>query len=273
MSNVSSLDRIVDIANVVVLIALALSFVGGGASILYSRRLNKAKDTQLALDLKDKDLQIAQARSDAERQIAESKQRIETEAQEREAKIKADADVKIAEAHAIAAQANDAAGKANERAAGLEQQNLTLRSGVANLEKEAADAKQRYLALLERVSPRSISPEQRKRVLSLLSTFDKGSVSITCLNGNAESCGFALEIAELLRAAGWGVEGPTDMVLFGPSGQTPKGLFLIIKDASNVPPLANVLLTVLNTSGIPATGEQNPNLDAGKINILVGSKP
>jgi hypothetical protein len=79
--------------------------------------LSKAKDDQLTRDLKDKDEQIAGTYKEAIR-------------------IETDANRKIADAKAVASQANERAGK-------LEKENLEMRSGVANLEKEAAEANER----------------------------------------------------------------------------------------------------------------------------------
>ena len=149
---------------------------------------------------------------------------------------------------------------------------LAQQGRTAVLEKEASDAKARYLVLLERVSPRSLS-SQRARMLDMLRQFAKGPITITCLNGNGESCGFAQEIADLLKDAGWTVEGPRDMVLFGANGQPPRGLFLTVKDGRNPPPHANVLIQVLNSSGFLTQGEQNPRLEEEKLNLLVGVKP
>jgi hypothetical protein len=225
--------------------------------------LGTAKDEQYAREKQASDEKVAALTAEAENAKKE----------------RARADLKIEEAKERASKADELAGAANERAGVLEiqaqdltRQNLTIRSGVANLEKEASEAKTRYLELLERVSPRSLS-SQRARLLDMLKQFAKGPITISCLNGNAESCGFAQEIADLLKDAGWTVEGPRDMVLFGSNGQPPRGLFLTIKDGRNPPPQANVLIQLLNSSGFLTQGEQNPRLEEGKLNLLVGVKP
>jgi hypothetical protein len=124
----------------------------------------RSGNTQRAVDSQLNNLKMAKVRADAERQLQTESTRIETEAQKRETQIKADADVKIEEAKKDAGEANKEAGRANERAGELElsaqqlaKENLELRSGVANLEKEAADSKRAYLELQERTKPRGLS--------------------------------------------------------------------------------------------------------------------
>jgi hypothetical protein len=68
---------------------------------------------------------------------------------------------RIADNEKETAIAKNEAAQAIERSAIIERQNLELRSGVASLEKDALDSKKKYLELLERVSPRTFSKEQK----------------------------------------------------------------------------------------------------------------
>ncbi len=65
MMDIHNLERWVDLANTGVVLALALSFIFGGASIYLSRKLNKAKDAQSAREKQIADVKIEEARASA----------------------------------------------------------------------------------------------------------------------------------------------------------------------------------------------------------------
>ena len=266
-------DKWKDRADITSVTFAAIVFLVALLSNRFGVWLNKSNKDLLTTKEQLSKLQIAiveaNAQTEAKRIETEAKHRItevETSANQRIEETRAQADIKIADAKAIAA-------KANERAGNLENQNLELRSGVANLEKDAATAKRQYLELLERVSPRTFTPEQRAKLVDALKRFPKGSADIQCLNGNAESCEFAHEISDLLKEAGWEITSFHDTLTFNAAGRTPKGVFLTIKDSKNPPLFANALLQGLNILGFAVYGEENKNIDSEKVAIFVGTKP
>jgi len=204
--------------------------------------------------------------------------------------------------------ANEKAGKANERARKLESDNLTLRGQVVTLETAATDAKKdvaglqkaaadakaaqqrvetdlarqqertaiaetKLIELQVRTAPRQFTSEQRALLIDLFRANEKGSIDITCLNGNKDSCEFAAQIAEALREGGWKVSGPLDMVAFGPSRKTPTGLFIIVQSSKAVPVRAVVLQKALERVGFTAPAEVNKDLRPDTVGLLVGAKP
>lgn len=209
---------------------VALLYVAGAVAVLiavhafWSSRVNarlrnaqndviRAKDEQLARDLKDKDLQISNANDRA------------SAADERAAK----ADERAGEANKEAGRANERAGELELQAQQLARQNLELRSSVANLETAAADAKaaqqrvetelakqQERTALAERAvvelendaiplmigyttdptAPNSIQP---------LKAFAGTKVRIITID-DRDMKNAALQLVGMLRHAGWEVE-------------------------------------------------------------------
>lgn len=249
-------------------VALGVGFVTALVGLTLSWKMNR----QLERDLKDKEAQIVAVKRDATRIETESNEKIEAanrEAQEREAKIKADAEIKIAEAHAIGQQANEKAGEANERAAGIEKQNLELRVGVANLEKEAADAKRAYFELQERVKPRSLTAEESARLKEMLEKGLKGYVVINCILGDSESTAFANELNEVLKAAGWQTSDVRPSV-YGPT--LPNAVQVRVHAGSPIPVHALSLLKAMQAVSILSAGVPKEEIQKGVVELVVGTK-
>lgn len=265
MSNVSSLDRIVDIANWVVIIALALSFVGGGASILYNRKLNRAKDEQLARDLKDKDVQIERARADAETRLQVETTKVKADADAslklETAKVRADADVKIGKA---TKQADVKIAEANERTA-----SVSLR-----LEEEARKRAEAQKALVEKTEeirlkglPRTLTAEQRVRLLEILKHSPKGAFNISWVANNPETLRFADQLASVLKEAGWTLKETSGAL----DSNVPVGLLIRVQNPQTSRAVA--LQQALNEVGFPADGQIIPQLPEQTVLLFIGVKP
>jgi hypothetical protein len=81
MSNLSTLQTLVNWANAGVIISLALSFVFGAASILLGGRLGKLKDSQAATAQRDLELAVStqqERAAKAERDLLDLKQRVKS---------------------------------------------------------------------------------------------------------------------------------------------------------------------------------------------------
>lgn len=78
----------------------------------------------------------------------------------------------------------------------------------ASAQKErAANAERELLQLQERLKPRTISAETYKRLVgALTSSRTKGIVEVSCINGDAEGCGFASRFFAALKEGGWPVD-------------------------------------------------------------------
>lgn len=218
--------------------------------------------------------------------------------------VQSDALARIEEAKSVAA-------KADEHAKALEKDNWTLRSQVATLEtnaanaskdlaglqKAAADAKaaqqkveidlarqqertataeKNLLELQERVKLRRLSAEQRKKLIDFLHTPDaaaipNGPITVSRLFMDETGAPFAGEIKEAFDAAGW-PNGPVGKDTV-PNGPMPIGIVVMFHSAESVPKHAGVIQHALIAAGLePALGE-NPNIPEGVVEILVGIKP
>jgi hypothetical protein len=121
----------------------------------------------------------------------------------------------------------------------------------------------------QRVQPRSLTAEQRKRLLAALRKGPAGSVSITAVVGDAESMGFAAQLKEVLQEAGWPTTGIGQVVL----GGVVKGLIISVHGTNAIPAHAVTLQQALNSLGFEAQGNAASELAPDSIGLLVGVKP
>lgn len=203
--------------------------------------------------------------------------------------IQANADARIEETKAVAAAAN-------ERAANLENANLILRSDVnaqtakvAGLEKDAADAKaaqqrveidlakqQEKTAKAElevatlkvAIQPRRLTPEQRTALVKLLSGEPKGMIAVRYPAADFEATAFAHQIIGALQEAGWNLGSVTGMV-----GSDPVGLGIVVRSVATVPPYVGRLQRAFFSIGIPMGGVEEPRLEEGGVQLVIGHKP
>jgi len=165
------------------------------------KALLRAKDEQLARDVKDKDNQIA------------------------------DTNKKAADANAEAAKANEGLAKSNEKIASLNSQAELLRAeaekareaialaqvDAARANSEAAKANEKAeqerlarLKLEQQIAPRNLSSEQQARIASKLSSFVHERAAITWYPDSLEGGVLANQIASSLTAAHWSVNISAD---------------------------------------------------------------
>ena len=132
-----------------------------------------------------------------------------------------------------------------------------------------AEARSRADESLDRLRPRSITQEQRAAFLAATAKQPKGAVTVIPVMGNAEAEQYARQLADLLRAGGYGVEAGGML----PMDNTPVGLGLTVRRGETYPHHADALQTALTKVGIPVgrgfNGLQSPNV----LGLVVGTKP
>jgi len=73
----------------------------------------------------------------------------------------------------------------------------------------------------------------------------------------------------VLQISGWTVQDVQEFLFIG----SPTGLVVSIRDPSNIPPHANILIQALNMVGLATRGEHNNGVPEGEVQFLVGFKP
>lgn len=197
--------------------------------------------------------------------------------------VQQDANARIGEAKVTAAQAD-------ERSKTLEQSNLQLQGQVAVLQKGASDAEsaqqrveielskqKEQTAIAEKdlaqlklaIQPRRLSSEQRSALIGFLHG-TPGSININCILGDEEGKTFAGDIADTFIAAGWTVNGPSQI---SPPGSYPRGIEILVRSANVAPVSATRAQQAFFSIGIPLSGAQEADMPDGLVTIFVGPKP
>lgn len=273
-----SLESWVDIANIGVVAALALSFVFGGASIFLSRRLSKQRDAQSAREKLASDEKVEAAKADAVRANTEAV-RIESEGKERVAKVEAEAKEKIAEltteaerAKAERAEADKQIeiAKADVTKAARQTAEISLR--VEEEARKRAEAEKALLELQERVKPRHLTAQQRKQLIEVLKKNPSNLEVINCVLADAESCAFATELNAVFKEAGWTTGGVVSFA-FAFMTEVPVGLEVWAQGFEPAPPQVGIIDAAFKSAGLRATGRIDPSRRVGQIKLIVGAKP
>lgn len=243
--------------------------------------LNKAKDEQLATNLKDKDVQIGEttkkageaneraekAKRDAEKAnegIANANLEI-TKANNEAIRIEAEAKEKIAKLNAEAEKAREGIAIAKDNAAQANNEAAKLSLIVQQESLKRLEAERALLELQNRLSPRILTPEQRTRLLEILATQPPSKIELNFVTNNVESEDFARQIGDVLKQSGWTVQ------INGAIGFTTKGIVIMLSEQKNFS--ASALQQGLNAIGFPAPAELNPTLAKGELLSFVGVKP
>jgi len=141
-----------------------------------------------------------------------------------------------------------------------------IQQKLANAEQELKDIRERQQAL----QPRTLSKAQREQFLAMLNRGPKGVVDVTAVMGDGEARGFAGELDQLLKAAGW-TTGDVSQALF--SGRS-VGIQVRVHNPNSVPSHFPVLVHAFQIIGIEIHGTFNPSdVSEGAVRHIIGHKP
>lgn len=160
--------------------------------------------------------------------------------------------------------------EANRKSKEVEQQNLILRSEVAKLQIEAANAQRALLEVQERIAPRHLSEDQKNKLRSILKGQPKGEITIECVGAIGEAFDFAKEIYDVLVSIGWKVQGVESMIV---PGEVASGILIAVRSHdSPSAPKAKTLRAALKRIGLETKEELRNHLSENEIELLVGAK-
>jgi hypothetical protein len=124
------------------------------------------------------------------------------------------------------------------------------------------------VTISQEMPQRTLSTEQRDKLIKFLNPLPKGKITITSVLGDGESYKFANELNTILKASGWQTDGVNQAVFNG----APVGLIVQIKNRVNIPPHAMSLINALNYIGIQPTGEVNLQNPDQSVSLIVGHR-
>jgi hypothetical protein len=117
--------------------------------------------------------------------------------------------------------------------------------------------------------PRTLSPAQQSAITSRIGSQPSGFTGITCLLGDQEGCGFATQLMNVLRGAGWKIGGLDQSVM----SEHLEGIFVAVspEDTANPPDGVLQIYNVIRAAGVAIQGLRMNGTPAGKFGILVAA--
>jgi hypothetical protein len=113
---------------------------------------------------------------------------------------------------------------------------------------------------------RVLTDEQKDQLSKLLKKMGPHSIVVRYAQGNDESQHYADALAAALRDAGWTFRSPK-FILWD---QYPRGVVILVPDLTAVPRDADAFAGILNQVGIEVRWSEEPSLDPGTFDLLVG---
>ena len=270
-----SLDTWYTVAQIAGVVLVALTFAAAAIAFGTGYFVNKKKDAQI----RQHEERIASAGTEIA-QLNVKANALNAEAERAKAdREEASRQIEVAKADAA---------KAKQKTEELEQQNIGLRTDlqnaearasverqkVANLERETAEARrkqaeaeQALLELQERLKRRHLDANQQAVFLQTLRAHPAGTVELEFNTSDDEIEDFAMQLRDLLQAAGWTVE-------FMPAvaGGTWRGIVIGIPYLENPSIPALALAQAFANVGFQPQG-QGWNMPEGRIKLIIGAKP
>lgn len=132
----------------------------------------------------------------------------------------------------------------------------------------------RIQALREEKKNREIDPQTAAQLSEYLRQFGSARVVVSCLPNDVEAFGYANQIANVLRAAGWDAHGPEETTIFGNAQEM--GVILYVHPGTQAPPAAKILLDAFARFNIPYKAGITPSdaiPDPATVELFIGHKP
>jgi hypothetical protein len=131
-------------------------------------------------------------------------------------------------------------------------------------------AMKRARAAKQSGQPRAITPEQRRQFVAFLKDKPRGRIGLLTVKGDGEAHGFALEIEDLLKEAGFETNGVSHAMF---PREVPRGLILRLHNEQSAPAHAGSVQLALEHIGFPAPGVPSSQEPANSMTIVIGRNP
>jgi hypothetical protein len=150
----------------------------------------------------------------------------------------------------------------------------TVAAAIAALNAKIKDLETQVHALQEKSRTRTIDADTSAQIADYLRPFGNHRAVVSCLPDDFEAYGYANQIANVLRAAGWEALGPETTTIFGEAPAM--GVTLFVRNGAAPPDAARLLLDAFTRFNIPyqsgvASNDAIP--DPATVELFVGKKP
>jgi len=150
----------------------------------------------------------------------------------------------------------------------------TVAAAIAALNAKIKDLENQVHALQEKSQTRAIGADTSAQMADYLRPFGNHRAVVSCMPDDVEAYGYANQIANVLRAAGWEALGPETTTIFGEAPAM--GITLYVRGGAAPPDAARLLLDAFARFNIPyqsgvASNDAIP--DPATVELFVGHKP
>jgi hypothetical protein len=108
--------------------------------------------------------------------------------------------------------------ESNERTANLKHETTTLSISLAEVETKRAEAERKLLEVEKKIAPREITEEQKRTFLAIIQGHPTGKVIVSAFFDDKEGHGFAKQITDLIKEAGFEVIEDRTLNFFAQGG-------------------------------------------------------
>jgi hypothetical protein len=144
---------------------------------------------------------------------------------------------------------------------------------LAALNTRVRELESQIQTLQEKSRARTIDDDTAAKIADYLRPFGSHRVVVSCLPGDGEACGYALQFTNVLRTAGWEALGPEMTTIFGEAPSP--GVTLYVRGGPAPPEGARLLLDAFARFNIPYQGGVAPSdaiPDPATVELFVGRK-
>ncbi len=149
----------------------------------------------------------------------------------------------------------------------------TIDDALASLSFQVAQVDRQIAALREQTKGRSIDGEAAPKLADYLRQFGSFSVLVSCVPDDVEAYGYANQLVNILRVAGWDAHGPE--ISAARPGAAAMGISVFVRDPRS-PGAAKVLLDAFTRFNIPfhsGIAASEAILDTATVELFVAKKP
>jgi hypothetical protein len=150
----------------------------------------------------------------------------------------------------------------------------TVAATITSLNARIKDLEGQIHALAEKSRARTIDPDTAREMAEYLRPFGSHRVVVSCVPDDVEAYGYANQLANLLRAAGWDALGPETTKIFG---EAPAMKILVyVRPGVQPPEAVKLLLDAFARFNIPFQSGITPEAaipDPATVELFVGHKP
>jgi cell division protein FtsB len=150
----------------------------------------------------------------------------------------------------------------------------TVAAAIAALNAKVKDLEGQVNALQEKTRTRTIDADTAGQIADYLRPLGYHRVVVSCLPDDVEAYGYANQIANMLRAAGWEALGPETTTIFGEAPAM--GVTLYVRNGVTPPDAARLLLEAFTRFNIPyqsGVASNNAIPDPETVELFIGRKP